>query len=261
MYCKNDYSNLKVYLDLKQVSKNFLYTNSNMMNVVLENVNVQILDGEFVTIIGKSGCGKTTLLNIIAGFENSFGGEILLDGQPIRNISPDRVMLFQESALFPWLTAFQNIDVALKMAKIPKDQREQIIKYYLKIVDLTDYSHSYIHQLSGGMKQRVSLARALALNPKILLMDEPFAALDISIKNSLYKELLELHKKTRKTILFVTHNINEAILLGDRVILMSPKLCSIKKEYIIDIPKEERLNNPDIKNLIDQITLDLYEDE
>ncbi|HVP82413.1 MAG TPA: ABC transporter ATP-binding protein, partial [Nitrososphaeraceae archaeon] len=198
------------------------------MNVVLENVNVQILDGEFVTIIGKSGCGKTTLLNIIAGFENSFGGEILLDGQPIRNISPDRVMLFQESALFPWLTAFQNIDVALKMAKIPKDQREQIIKYYLKIVDLTDYSHSYIHQLSGGMKQRVSLARALALNPKILLMDEPFAALDISIKNSLYKELLELHRKTRKTILFVTHNINEAILLGDRVILMSPKLCSIK---------------------------------
>src|SRR5574339_425134 len=135
MYCKNDYFNPKVYLDLKEVSKNFLYTNSNMMNVVLENVNVQILDGEFVTIIGKSGCGKTTLLNIIAGFENSFGGEILLDGQPIRNISPDRVMLFQESALFPWLTAFQNIDVALKMAKIPKDQREQIIKYYLKIVD------------------------------------------------------------------------------------------------------------------------------
>src|SRR5574339_62009 len=261
MYCKNDYFKPKVYLDLKEVSKNFLYTNSNMMNVVLENVNVQILDGEFVTIIGKSGCGKTTLLNIIAGFENSFGGEILLDGQPIRNISPDRVMLFQESALFPWLTAFQNIDVALKMAKIPKDQREQIIKYYLKIVDLTDYSHSYIHQLSGGMKQRVSLARALALNPKILLMDEPFAALDISIKNSLYKELLELHKKTRKTILFVTHNIDEAILLGDRVILMSPKLCSIKKENIIDIPKEERLNNPDIKNLIYQITLDLYEDE
>ncbi|HET9773529.1 MAG TPA: ABC transporter ATP-binding protein [Nitrososphaeraceae archaeon] len=261
MYCKNDYSNPKVYLDLKEVSKNFLYTNSNRLNVVLENVNVQILDGEFVTILGKSGCGKTTLLNIIAGFENSFGGEILLDGQPIRNISPDRVMLFQESALFPWLTTFQNIDVALKMAKIPKDQREQIIKHYLKIVDLTDYSDSYIHQLSGGMKQRVSLARALALNPKILLMDEPFAALDISIKNSLYKELLELHRKTRKTILFVTHNINEAVLLGDRVILMSLKLCSIKKEYIIDIPKDERINNPYIKNLIDQITLDLYEDE
>lgn len=157
--------------------------------------------------------------------------------------------------------SLSKLDLALKIAKIPKDQRQQIVKHYLSIVDLTDYSDSYIHQLSGGLKQRISLARALALNPKILLMDEPFAALDISIKSSLYIELLELHKKTRKTILFVTHNINDAVLLGDRVILMSAKLCSIKKEYIIDIPKDERVNNPNIKNLIDQITLDLYADE
>ena len=222
MYPKNIHKEI-----LKQVS-------------VLENVNIQILDGEIVTILGKSGCGKSTLLNLIAGFENSYGGEILLNGKPVKDISPERIMMFQESALFPWLTAFQNVEIALKMAKVPKNQREKVVKHYLEIVGLSDYSNSYIHQLSGGMKQRVSLARALSLNPKILLMDEPFAALDITIKKSLYKELLNLHKKTRKTILFVTHNINEAVLLGDRVIVMSPRLYGIKKEYVIDIPKDQR---------------------
>jgi NitT/TauT family transport system ATP-binding protein len=196
---------------------------------------------------------------LIAGFENSYGGEILLNGKPVKEIGPERIMMFQESALFPWLTAFQNVEIALKMAKVPRNQREKIVKHYLEIVGLSDYSNSYIHQLSGGMKQRVSLARALSLNPKILLMDEPFAALDITIKKSLYKELLDLHRKTRKTILFVTHNINEAVLLGDRVIVMSPKLYGIKKEYVIDIPKDQRSDNISIKKIINAITVDLYD--
>ena len=179
---------------------------------------------------------------------------------PVQDISPERIMMFQESALFPWLTAYQNIEIALKMGKIPKEQREEIVMHYLEIVGLSDYSRSYIHQLSGGMKQRVALARALSLNPKVLLMDEPFAALDITIKKSLYQELLALHNKHRKTILFVTHNINEAVILGDRVIVMSPQIYGIKKEYILDIPKEQRKdNNPIIKNIINQITSDLYE--
>ncbi|MGZ5501405.1 MAG: ABC transporter ATP-binding protein, partial [Nitrososphaeraceae archaeon] len=152
-----------------------------------------------------------------------------------------------------------NIEIALKMGKIPKEQREKVVKHYLDIVGLSDYSRSYIHQLSGGMKQRVSLARALSLNPKILLMDEPFAALDITIKKSLYRELLDLHEKTKKTILFVTHNINEAVLLGDRVIVMSPRLYGIKKEYVIDIPKDQRSDNLSIKNIINEITADLYD--
>ena len=248
----------KVFLSLKNVSKKYAQRNSES-NTVLENINIQILDGEIVTILGKSGCGKSTLLNLIAGFENSFGGEILLNGKAVKDISPERIMMFQESALFPWLTAFQNVEFALKIAKVPKNQREKQANHYLKIVGLSDYSNSYIHQLSGGMKQRVSLARALCLNPKILLMDEPFAALDITIKKTLYKELLNLHKKTRKTILFVTHNINEAVLLGDRVIVMSPRLYGIKKEYAIDIPKDQRDDDLSIKNIINQITADLYD--
>ncbi|MGZ5485001.1 MAG: ABC transporter ATP-binding protein [Nitrososphaeraceae archaeon] len=258
MQIKNQYPRQKVSLSLKNVSKKYTQRNSET-SIVLENVNIQILDGEIVTILGKSGCGKSTLLNLIAGFENSYGGEILLNGKPVKDINPERIMMFQESALFPWLTAYQNIEIALKMGKIPKEQREKVVKHYLDIVGLSDYSRSYIHQLSGGMKQRVSLARALSLNPKILLMDEPFAALDITIKKSLYRELLDLHEKTKKTILFVTHNINEAVLLGDRVIVMSPRLYGIKKEYVIDIPKDQRSDNPSIKNIINEITADLYD--
>jgi NitT/TauT family transport system ATP-binding protein len=258
MQFKNPYHRQKVSLSLKNVSKRYSQRNSEI-NTVLENINIQIFEGEIITILGKSGCGKSTLLNLIAGFENSYGGEILLNGKPVKDISPDRIMMFQESALFPWLTAFQNVEIALQMAKVPKNQRKNIVKHNLDIVGLSDYSNSYIHQLSGGMKQRVSLARALSLNPQILLMDEPFAALDITIKKSLYKELLDLHEKTRKTILFVTHNINEAVLLGDRVIVMSPRIYGIKKEYIIDIPKDQRNDNLSIKNIINEITADLYD--
>ena len=258
MYIQNEYIE-QVSLSLRNVSKKYSQSQSDTIHTVLDNVNIQILEGEIVTILGKSGCGKSTLLNLIAGFENSYGGEILLNGKPVRDISPERIMMFQESALFPWLTAYQNIEIALKLAKVPKTQREEIVMHYLEIVGLSDYSHSYIHQLSGGMKQRVALARALSLNPKVLLMDEPFAALDITIKQSLYKELLDLHKQTRKTILFVTHNINEAVLLGDRVIVISPQICGIKNEYVIDIPKNERIDNPVIKKIINQITSDLYE--
>jgi len=259
LYIQNEYIE-QVSLSLRNVSKKYSQSQSDTIHTVLDNVNIQILEGEIVTILGKSGCGKSTLLNLIAGFENSYGGEILLNGEPVRDISPERIMMFQESALFPWLTAYQNIEIALKLTKVPKIQREEIVMHYLEIVGLSDYSHSYIHQLSGGMKQRVALARALSLNPKVLLMDEPFAALDITIKKSLYQELLALHTKHKKTIVFVTHNINEAVTLGDRVIVMSPLVYGIKNQYVIGIPKNERDdNNPIIKNIIKNITADLYE--
>jgi NitT/TauT family transport system ATP-binding protein len=258
LYLQNEYID-QVSLNLKNVSKKYLHSQSDTIHTVLDNLNLQIIEGEIVSILGRSGCGKSTLLNLIAGFENSYGGEILLNDKKVKDISPERILMFQESALFPWLTAYQNIEIALKLAKVPKSQREEIVMNYLEIVGLSDYSHSYIHQLSGGMKQRVALARAISLNPKVLLMDEPFAALDITIKKSLYQELLALNNKHKKTILFVTHNINEAVLLGDRVIVLSPLICGIKNEYVIDIPKNERIDSPVIKKIINQITSDLYE--
>src|SRR5687768_14933524 len=220
MYIQNEYVDRKISLNLKNVSKKYVQPHSNRIHTVLDNINIQILEGEIVTILGKSGCGKSTLLNLIAGFENSYGGEILLNGNLVKDISPERIMMFQESALFPWLTAFQNIEIALKMAKIPKDQREEIVMHYLEIVGLSDYSHSYIHQLSGGMKQRVALARALSLNPKIILMVEPFAALDITLKKALYNERLQLHKQTRATLRFDSHSIDVSCVRGDRLIVM-----------------------------------------
>ncbi len=247
----------KLMLQLKDIYKEYNQDNGNNLlyqHIILNNLTLYIKEGEFVTIVGPSGCGKSTLLNIVAGMDNLFKGEILIDSKPIKK-SPytDRVVVFQEGALFPWLTVYQNIEFGLKIAKIPKDQREKIVTDYINLVQLSNFTNAFIHQLSGGMKQRVAIARALALNPKILLMDEPFAALDVQTKKILYKELLKIHQETNKTILFVTHNINEAVALGDRVIVMSPKLKNIKKEFVVDIPRPRNIDHP----LIDSITKEI----
>src|SRR4051812_12939187 len=223
-------------------------------NVILNNLNLHIKEGEFVTIVGPSGCGKSTLLNILAGMDTSYNGEIYIDSKPIKE-SPysDRIVVFQEGALFPWLTVYQNIEFGLKIAKISKDKRRQIILHFIDLVQLSNFTTAFIHQLSGGMKQRVAIARALALNPKILLMDEPFAALDVQTRKMLYTEVLKIHQQTNKTILFVTHNINEAVALGDRVIAMSPKLKNIKKEFIVDIPRPRKIDHPLIESITKEI--------
>ena len=180
---------------------------------------MEINQGEFVTIVGPSGCGKSTLLNIIAGMDSSFRGEILINSKPLSE-SPytNSMVVFQEDALFPWLTVYQNIEFGLKIAKVPETQRTETITHYIEMVQLKSFAHAFIHQLSGGMKQRITRARALALNPKILLMDEPFAALDIQTRKMLYNEVLKIHQETNKTILFVTHNINEAVALGNELL-------------------------------------------
>ena len=173
-------------------------------NVILNNLNLEIKDGEFVTIVGLSGCGKSTLLNILAGMDTSYKGNIYIHSKPNQeSINTDRVVVFQEGALFPWLTVFQNTEFGLKIGKIPKDQRKKTIMHYYDLVQLTNFSNAFIHQLSGSMKQRVAISRGLALNPKILLMDEPFAALDVQTRKMLYKEVLKIHQETMKTILFV----------------------------------------------------------
>lgn len=223
-------------------------------HIVLDNVNLRVMAGEFVTIVGPSGCGKSTLLNILAGIDSSYTGTIFIDGAPIEESSDiNRIIIFQEGALFPWLTVYENIEFGLKIAKIPKEKRREIVMHYVDMVQLTSFADAFVHQLSGGMKQRVAIARALVLNPKILLMDEPFAALDVQTRRMLYDQLIKIHEKTNKTILFVTHNINEAVLLGDRAIVMSPKIAGIKKEFTIDLPRPRQTDHPLINSVTNAI--------
>ncbi|HEX2169853.1 MAG TPA: ABC transporter ATP-binding protein [Nitrososphaera sp.] len=223
---------------------------------VLNGVDLRIREGEFVTIVGPSGCGKSTLLNIIAGLDRPDSGSLLVRGaaeDSNKTSSTHRIMIFQESALFPWLNVQENVEFGLKIAKVHKDRRQQVAGKYIEMVGLSKFSESLVYQLSGGMKQRVAIARALAMEPEVLLMDEPFAALDVQTRDLLYDELVGIHKTTGKTILFVTHNINEAVLLGDRVIILSLVLKNIKKEFLIDLPRPRDPESPELYEIKKQI--------
>ncbi len=238
---------------------------------ILNNINLDIKDGEFVTIIGPSGCGKSTLLNIIAGIDKEYcvGGEILFNHDYVGNNSSanstgfiqDKILIFQEAALFPWLTVIENVEFGLKMAKVSKEKRKDIAWHYIEMVQLSNFANSYVHQLSGGMKQRVAIARALVLNPKILLMDEPFAALDVNTRQMLQSQLLQIHQTTHKTILFVTHNITEAVTLGDRVVLFSRKRGDIKKQFEIRLPHPRNPNHHIVDAIIKEIMQEFKEFE
>jgi NitT/TauT family transport system ATP-binding protein len=222
---------------------------------VLNGVDLKINEGEFVTIVGPSGCGKSTLLNIIAGLDRPDLGSVFIRGATASSntSSTKRIMIFQEGALFPWLNIQDNVEFGLKIAKVPKEKRRQVADRYIEMVGLSKFAESFVYQLSGGMKQRVAIARALALEPEVLLMDEPFAALDVQTRDLLHEELVGIHKTTGKTILFVTHNINEAILLGDRVIVLSSVLKNIKKEFRIDIPRPRDPETPELYEIKKQI--------
>ncbi len=204
-----------------------------MMEAV-ENVSLSIEEGEFVCFVGPSGCGKSTLLNIIAGLDRPSEGEVILNGRRVAQPGPDRIMVFQDNALFPWLKVVDNVQFGLKIAGVEKQKRHQISMHYLDMMQLTKFAEAYVYQLSGGMKQRVSLARALVMDPEILLMDEPFAALDSQTRELLLVELQLIWAKTRKTIIFVTHNISESVCLGDRVIVFTNRPGKVKKEIRID---------------------------
>jgi NitT/TauT family transport system ATP-binding protein len=204
------------------------------MMAAVENVNLSIEEGQFVCFVGPSGCGKSTLLNIIAGLDRPSKGEVVLNGRLVTEPGPDRIMVFQDNALFPWLKVIENVQFGLKIAGVEKQKRYQISMRYLDMMQLTKFAEAYTYQLSGGMKQRVSLARALVMDPEILLMDEPFAALDSQTRDLLLVELQLIWAKTRKTILFVTHNISESVCLGDRVIVFTNRPGKVKKEIEID---------------------------
>jgi len=225
--------------------------------LALAGITLNVEEGDFVCIVGPSGCGKSTFLNIIAGLETPDSGEILLNGKPISRPGPDRTMVFQEGALFPWLKVIDNVEFGLKMAGIPKDERREISQRYLDMMQLTKFEDSYIYQLSTGMKQRVAIARALAMDPEILLMDEPFAALDSQTRDLLLVELQLIWKKTRKTIIFVTHNISESVILGNKVEIFKNRPSKIKKEVVIDYRRPRLMEDENLQKYYQQILEEL----
>lgn len=240
-------------LSVREVSKRFGAGRREVH--ALDRVSLEIGEGEFVCLVGPSGCGKTTLLNLIAGLEPLDAGTLLNDGVAITEPGRDRMMMFQESALFPWLDVLGNVLFGLKLKPdLTTAERVKVAHYYLHLVGLERFEHAYIHELSGGMKQRVALARALAPNPRVLLMDEPFAALDALTREQLYGDLQRIWAERRKTIVFVTHNVREAVCLGDRVVLFSPHPGRIQEQFRIQLPRPRDINSVELARHATEIT-------
>ena len=215
----------------------------------LENISLQVNEGQFACLVGRSGCGKSTLLNIIAGLEKPDSGRVLADGRSVTEPGADRMMMFQESALFPWLNVIENVLFGLKLKpNLTRSERFEIAEFYLRLVGLEKFMHANIHELSGGMKQRVALARALAPNPRVLLMDEPFAALDALTREQLYTDIQQIWEQRKKTIIFVTHNVREAACLGDRVLVFSRHPGRIIEEFVIGLRRPRDINSVDLAN-------------
>jgi len=240
-------------LAIENVSKSFRGASGSVL--ALDRVSLNVAEAEFVCLVGASGCGKTTLLNIIAGLEKPDSGPVLADGKPVTGPGRERLVMFQEPALFPWLTVLGNVLFGLKLKpNLTSKDRRDVASYYLELVGLSRFERANIHELSGGMKQRVSLARALAPNPRVLLMDEPFAALDALTREQLYGDIQRIWKARRKTIVFVTHNVREAACLGDRVLLFAPHPGRIHEEFTVDLPRPRDINSVDLATYATRIT-------
>ena len=239
-------------LRLAGVSKTFAARDGGTVEA-LRPIDLDVAAGEFVCLLGPSGCGKSTLLSIIAGLESASSGTIWANGTEVRGPSADRVLLFQEAALFPWLDVRGNIEFGLREAKVPTGQRRARTASLIERVRLSGFERSYAHQLSGGMRQRVAIARALATDPATLLMDEPFGALDALTRDRLHAEVEAIWTATQKTILFVTHNVREAVALGDRVLVFSPRPGAIVQEFRIDLPRPRALEDHALVDLAAEI--------
>jgi NitT/TauT family transport system ATP-binding protein len=218
---------------------------------VLEDVNLEVREGEFVCIVGPSGCGKSTLLNIAGGFLRATAGEMLADGLPVTEPHPKRVFIFQENGIFPWMSVEQNIAFGVKRATEAK--RRELVGHYIEMVGLTGFDRAYPRELSGGMKQRVEIARALAAEPDVLFMDEPFGALDYLTRLRLRHELIQIWQRERRTVLFVTHDVEEAIQLADRVVVMGRRPSRIRAILPVGVDRPRELDNPVCQHLRDQV--------
>jgi|SRR5271165_2343489 len=235
-------------------------TQSGERLLALDHINLEVKAGEFLCIVGPSGCGKSTLLHLIAGLHQQTSGQVLVDGKPIDGPGTDRILIFQDHGLFPWLTVGENVEFGMKMKGLPKAERQEKTRYYLRLVHLAKFEKSYIHQLSGGMRQRVAIARALATEPDVLLMDEPFAALDAQTRDLLHDELERIWSETGRTIIFVTHNVREAVRLGDRVVLLTFRPGRVKDEFRVELPRPRHLEDMHVARAAREI-LDELRDE
>ena len=251
---------VKVHVD--HVVKKF--QTSKGETVALNGVDLDIHENEFICVVGPSGCGKSTLLNIIGGLEEPTEGKVTVDGKEVEGPGPDRGIVFQQYALFPWLTVEDNVKFGLKLQKRPKDEIDEIANRYIKLVDLADFAKSYPKELSGGMKQRVAIARAYAMNPGVLLMDEPFGALDAQTRTQLQSELLTTWQEEKKTCFFVTHDIEEAIILAQRVVIMYARPGRVKEIVPIDdlpYPRtQETKMTPEFLELKNHIWSQVYQE-
>ncbi len=244
-----------MYLQLNSISKIFDETKKE----TLQDISLDVEKGEFICIVGPSGCGKSTLLNLVAGLDTPSSGTILLEGKPVTEPGADRVVMFQEAALYPWLNVMENVMFGLDAAGFEKAEQKKIAEKYLKMVQLWSYRDYPIHQISGGMKQRTALARALALDSKLLLMDEPFSALDKQTINILRAELEEIWENMKKTILYVTHSVEEAIYFADRVVVMAENPGQIKEIIPISFSRPRNIEAPEFtalrRQILDQVSL------
>src|SRR5882672_11401778 len=247
----------KVALDAISLSYR---TTSGERLLALDKINLEVKSGEFLCIVGPSGCGKSTLLHLIAGLHPQTSGKVLVDGTPVSGPGTDRILIFQELGLFPWLTVGGNVEFGMKMKNVGKAEREEKVQHYLRLVHLSKFRDSFTHQLSGGMRQRVALARALATEPDVLLMDEPFAALDAQTRDLLHDELERIWAETGRTIIFVTHNVREAVRLGDRVALMTFRPGRVKQEFPIHLPRPRHIEETDVARTAREI-LDCLREE
>jgi NitT/TauT family transport system ATP-binding protein len=222
-------------LTVENISKEF--EQRDVRSPALESIHLEVEEKEFICVLGPSGCGKTTLLRIIAGLENPTSGTVLIDGEVVTGPTSRTAMIFQDYSLFPWRTVLDNIAFGLEMKGIDEEERHKMAGHYLDLIGLCGFGKNFPYELSGGMRQRVAVARALAIDPSVLLMDEPFGALDAQTRNMLQKQLLEIWDKTKKTVLFVTHSVDEAVFMADRIVVLTSRPGTIKEVVTIDLPR------------------------
>jgi len=239
-------------IDVAHISKVHLSTNGEPL-LALHDVSFQVENHEFFSIVGPSGCGKTTLLNILAGFERPTRGEARIDGKLITRPGWERSVVFQEYALFPWYTVIENVRYGLRRKRLPEAEQVRLVKHYISLVGLTGFESRYPRELSGGMRQRVSIARALAVNPLLLLMDEPFASLDIQTREYMQDELLKIWQRERPTVIFITHSIDEAIKLSDRIAIMTPRPGRIAELKTVESSRPRDLTEPAMVHLAAEV--------